>query len=342
LSHDEQFREDIIFYTGISEPKWNGIEVPVAFKQFCVSPVLGRRADTKREVRLLLPPDDSIQILQDSGAFSDSHEGRLSLEAAWDRQDAHSEKYNYSSRIAYRASYDHLVDETWVDNIRYKRRWSYAQAEDAVEETVAAARFADSRRSPNFALIQSAQGVEPSQYLRCVHKLIPFIDPSLDVLGFGGWCILGIQRKLEGVFLETIKKVIPFASAQGVKRIHIFGVVFPRVLGVLLWWSDLCGIRVSTDSTSPSLSPLWGKTGFADWRGRIQSLPVGRMGHMRLVNVCQTRQYLAQLRDTEFYREDYLIKTKPCVVCGEPVSLKATTCGDRCRKRWSRGLGKEG
>src|SRR5688572_29026822 len=112
LSHDSQGREDIAFYTGLSEKTWNGVSIPSTIRRLCISPVFGRRADSKRETRILLPPGaENICIIQDSGAFSDSHGERFSPAEAWDRQTIHAEKYGYERNVQFRVSYDQIIDE---------------------------------------------------------------------------------------------------------------------------------------------------------------------------------------------------------------------------------------
>jgi hypothetical protein len=342
LSHDSQSREDLAFYVGLSEKTWNGVSIPPSFHRLCISPVFGRRADSKRETRiLLLPGTENVGIIQDSGAFSDSHGERLSPAEAWDRQTIHAEKYGYERNVEFRVSYDRIIDESWIGGKRYKRRWSYADAQQAVDETVAAAHYTDSQRNSRFALIQSAQGVEPKQYLDCVKRIMPYVDPVRDKIGLGGFCLIGINRSYLSSFLETIRLVLPFVAGEGVKSVHLFGVCYPPALGVLLWEADKFGIQVSTDSTSPGTGPVFGKMGLGDWRQRVGQVAPQNLGYLRLINVCHVRQYLAQLRDTQYYNENLAYSTKICEVCGNAVSTKAKTCSPRCRKRKSR-IGKGG
>lgn len=328
----------VALYVGLSESKWNGYEIPASIGYACVSPISGRSANTRKENWVTVP--EGVDVIQDSGAFSDSWESRISLEAAWERQIAHSEKHGYSRQITHRASYDLLIDETWLNGKRTKKRWSYADAQEAVKVTIEASHFAAARRDKE-GLIQSAQGVEAGQYLSCVKQVIPYIDPKRDKLGLGGWCILGIRRELMPVFEETVKLVIPYAARQGIRNVHIWGVVYPPALGLLLWWADQHEISVSTDSTSPSLQVVWGHWGYAEWRKKITPISPKQIGRARAIHVCQTKHYLKDLRITPHYTSHFAAarRDRLCVMCGQPVSDKALTCGARCRKAKSRVAG---
>lgn len=325
---------DVRLYIGVGETRWNGQEIPSSIEYACVSPVSGRTARTRKENWVKIP--DGVEVIQDSGAFSDSWSTRLSFSEAWDRQSEHAEKHGYADKITHRASYDLLIDETWIDGKRSKKRWTYQDAKEAVDQTVKAAQFAAVKRDGG--LIQSAQGVEPSQYLDCVKRILPYINPETDKLGLGGWCILGIRRELMPTFYETVKRVIPFIAKQGITSIHIWGVIYPAALGGLLKWADDYDIRVSTDSTSPSLQVIWGNWGYAEWRRSIDKPPSHHAGAIRIIHACQTKHYLAHLSETEHYRSQFAAvqRDNRCVMCGKPITKKATTCSDECRKRKSR------
>lgn len=330
-------KRDIKLYIGIAETKWNGWPIPAQIEYACVSPISGRTTRSRQENWVTIPA--GVQVIQDSGAFSDSWDTRLSLSAAWDRQVAHAEKHGYGDQVTHRASYDLLIDETWQDGKRSKKRWTYEDAADAVQATIAASQFAAAKRD-NIGLIQSAQGVEPDQYLNCVQQIVPYIDPARDKLGLGGWCILGMRRELMPVFYETVQRVIPFVAQQGIKSVHIWGVIYPPALGLLLWWADQHGIEVSTDSTSPALQVVWGCWGYAEWQRPFDRIPSNMVGAARMIHACQTKHYLAALRGTEHYVSQFTGAklVHECEVCGKPITKKATTCSVRCRKRKSRGV----
>ena len=290
----------ITFYCGLNECVWNHHPVATG-SHTCVAPVYGSSEKGQRKNSVRVPADTAV--IQDSGAFSDSWSTRLSFPAALDRQIAHAEQYRYAAQITHRASYDLLIDEVWTDGNRFKRRWSVEEAERAVTETVQAARYiADHRKGLH--LIQSAQGVDAAQYLRCTEQVLDYIEPG-DWLGFGGWCIIGkMPKRMMPVFSETVTSVIPYAAQRGVKHIHIWGVIYPYALGELLWMCDQYGIEVSTDSAGPSRNPAFGQWGYGDWRDNgYQRPPPEKMGLDRARHVELTRSWLASFRSTSFYKE---------------------------------------
>lgn len=276
--------EDIRFYCGINEVDWNHHPVtpgPYA----CIAPVYGKTAETKRTSRVTVP--SSVQsVIMDSSAFVDRFEqggksDRLSFEDAKKRQIAHAYQFRYVEQVTHIASYDLLIDEKWQDGERSKQRWSEEEATYAVRETVAAAAYlAKQRRSLSgifghpVGLILSAQGVEVGQYLHCAQQLLPLLDPERDLFGLGGWCITGL---LPSLILPAFKRVmcelIPYLAREGVKRVHVWGVIFPEALAVL---SVLCaryGIIPSTDSSGPCRYPILGQWGYGSWRDNSYKTP---------------------------------------------------------------------
>jgi len=171
----------IVFYCGVNERQWNHHPVtpgPLA----CISPVYGKSVQTKQCNRVTVPSD--VAIIKDSGAFCDSFEQRLSVEAALERQVQHAERYGYAGQISHRASYDLLIDEKWEGGIRHKTRWSEQDAEIAVAITVQAAAYLTRHRHGMKAVL-SAQGVSALQYLRCSEQIVPFLEEG-DIFGLGG------------------------------------------------------------------------------------------------------------------------------------------------------------
>src|SRR5579884_4316235 len=215
------FPEAIRFYCGLGEQAYNYHPVftgPYA----CVSPIC--RTVHKKMNRVTVP--EGTLVIQDSGAFNDAcvalygHERqltlfkqyRLSLKDALKRQEQHAEAFGYADQIEARASYDVLIDETWTEPdagifLREKRRWSETEAELAVDETVAAAAFLDSHRN-GAPCILSVQGVTPRQYLRCAERVLPYLREG-DILGLGGFCILGKKPWLLPAFRDTMCLLIP-------------------------------------------------------------------------------------------------------------------------------------
>jgi hypothetical protein len=309
----------VLLYCGLNETAWNHHPVP-SFRRFMIAPVYGKseKTRTNNSVRV---PDEPEEIIQDSGAFVDSWDQRLTFLAALKRQDDHAERYRYADRIAWRVSYDLLIDEVWVDGNRTKRRWSVGQAESAVEQTVAAAKFLSEHRN-GIPLILAAQGVDAAQYLGCVEKIVPLMRAG-DTLGLGGWCIVGKRPyEMMPVFHETVDRVIPFAAKEGVKRIHIFGVCFAPALGYLLWHCAQHGIEVSTDSAGPSTRPTrktdnWG---YAEWIDRHYTRhPVETRGLERARHVDAVSAWLADFRSTVHFTPERIVDFK----MGRQIPAKA-------------------
>jgi len=292
--------KDVIdFYCGLGEQQWN--HHPVAPGRLaCVAPVYGRTLATKAVNRVVVPAD--TWVIQDSGAFSDGPGQRLSVEAALERQLEHAERFGYASRVTHRASYDWLIDEKWEGGKRFKARWTEQDAEEAVGVTIAAAVYLASHRHGGHVIL-SAQGVSARQYLYCAQQIVPLLEEG-DIFALGGWCVVGkYPAQLMPVFRETMRQVIPFLGREGVKRVHIWGVCYARALGELLWLCDEQGIRLSTDSVSPSVRPALGEWGYAEWRNpSYQRPPVGVLGLERARHVEMTPTWLHGFRQTCHYR----------------------------------------
>jgi len=288
----------IKFYCGIAERQWNHHPVvPGPFS--CIAPVYGRSERTKRTANVAVPSETAV--IQDSGAFSDGPKSRLSVEAAYDRQVAHAERFNYAAQVTHRASYDFLIDETWQDDKRSKKRWSWLDAQAAVDTTIKAAEYMTKHRETP-GLILSAQGVTPKQYFDCAVRVMDFLDPEKDMLGLGGWCITGIVKSLLPAFERTILLVIPEASRRGVKHVHVWGVIYADALGKLLWLCDQYGLTCSTDSVGPSTRPAFGSWGYADWVDRNYQRPApAERGRERARHVEAVRNWLAEFSQTQYY-----------------------------------------
>ncbi len=298
----------IRLYTGLGgETTWNRYPVtpgPYA----CIAPVYGRKKTDRNRVGGF---GSDVKIIQDSGAFSDSWADRLTFPLALKRQDNHAKGldkkgrpvfFNYESQITHRATYDLLIDEVWIAGNRFKRRWSVQDAEGAVDTTVAAAQFLHENRA-GLPLIISAQGVDAPQYLRCAERLMPFMRDG-DYFGFGGWCIIGkMPAVMMPVFRETVRLVIPFLGQEGIKHIHIWGVIYPKALGVLLWECDQWGITVSTDSVGPTTHPVFGQWGYGEWRDNTYIKPTVNVGAERARHTALTRDWLNRFRTTPNYHE---------------------------------------
>lgn len=294
---------DIVLYAGLGgETRWNGHPVAPG-SHACIAPVYGKK---RRVVNRVFVPEGT-QVIQDSGAFSDNWSERLTFPAALKRQEDHAERFQYAEKITHRATYDLLIDEVWDNGNRYKRRWSVQDAESAVDTTVAAAKWLDDHRN-GLPLIVSAQGVDAPQYLRCAQRLMPYLQ-SGDYFGFGGWCIIGkMPAQMMPVFRETVKQVIPFLGKEGIKHIHIWGVIYPRALGVLLWECDQWGMTVSTDSVGPTTHPVFGEWGYGKpaeggWRDNTYQKPANDIvGLERARHTQCTRDWLSRFRQTGYYQ----------------------------------------
>lgn len=322
---------DIEFYCGINARSW--AHHPVAAGPLaCIAPVYGARKDTKMVNTVTVPPEVKA-VLEDSSAFSDGIDERLSFQEARDRQIAHAYRFGYSDRVSHLASYDLLIDEKWVDGERCKIRWTRSEAASAVQETVKAAQYLAGQRKflrgvfgRSIGLALSAQGVEVKQYMSCVEQIVPLMEEE-DILGLGGWCITGLlPDAILPSFCEIMTEVIPYLGAKGMKRVHVWGVIFPEALGYLLYLCDQAGIQLSTDSSGPSRYPTLGQWGYGSWRDPgykkpsvLESCRVvdeqGRkapacsrgtfcQGLERAKHVQLTREWLAHFREREsgFYR----------------------------------------
>lgn len=292
-------------YCGINETVWN--HHPVAPGPYaCVAPVYGSSIETKTKNRVNIPK--GTLVIQDSGAFCDGIEDRLSFKEALERQLRHARDSEYFGRREAVASYDLLIDEKWNEGgKRRKERWSKDEAKYAVEETIEAAKYLSRNRSliedDAIALVLSCQGVTPEQYLECAKRVVPLLAPH-DILGLGGWCILGQKRSLMPIFEKTISLVVPYAALQGVERIHIWGVCYAPALGKLLWMCDKYNILLSTDSSGPQVRPCLGSWGYMGWRNNdYERPPVETRGLERKRHVEAVRDWLQRLDKTKYYAQ---------------------------------------
>jgi hypothetical protein len=164
-----------------------------------------------------------------------------------------------------------LIDEKWSEDEatdglfrRGRRRWTEAAAEAAVEDTVQAARFLAAHRN-GIPCVLSAQGITPKHYLRCVQQLVPLLQDG-DWLGLGGWCPVGkFPAQMLPVFRQTMALVLPFLGSVGIRRVHLWGVIYASALADLLWLCEQYQIALSTDSIGPQVRPALGRWGYADW-----------------------------------------------------------------------------
>lgn len=283
--------------------KWN--YHPVSPGKFaCISPVMGSSIRTKKETPVKVP--NGTIVIQDSGAFSDGINERVSFDDALNRQINHSSKFNYHHMISHRASYDLLIDEKWIDGKRQKERWNEEDARFAVKETINSAKYLVNNRNEK-DLILSAQGVTTAQYVKCCDEILPMMN-SNDIFGMGGWCVLGIKKnKLRKSFREIICEIVPRVANSGINRIHIWGVLYAPALGELLWLCDKYKIKLSTDSSGPQKRPIFGSWGYADWKDYSYEQPnVKIRGRERANHVKVVRLWLKRFRTTKYYKSPYI------------------------------------
>lgn len=243
-----------------------------------------------------IQPSQVVGLL-DSGAFSDPPHKRLTPDGALDRQMRWEQRASMAWGECFRAaglvSYDLLIDEKWIAGEKHKRRWTIAEGDQAITETVAAAHYLASQRSqvePR-RLILSCQGVDAYQYAECTAEVLKCAKPH-DWIGLGGWCIIGMKQAWMPTFWQTIRTILPQIKAAGVNHIHIFGVLFLKALGGLSWLADQHGLTVSTDSTAPMMVCTR-----ADMRRSGARMPYWRDNVRWWVNT------LANLRATPYYKE---------------------------------------
>lgn len=240
------------------------------------------------------------RVMLDSGAFTDKPERRLSPAQALVRQlrweTATAKCWNVPGwQVECLVSYDRLIDETWVNGTRHKRRWSVVAADAAVAETVDAAQYLANQRArlaPR-TLILSCQGVDAAQYLACTRAVLAHAT-TRDGIGLGGWCILGRFRSWLPTFWATCWRVLPEIAAANIRQVHIFGVLYEPALAGLLWLADAHGLRLSTDSSAPVLS-----ASYTTPAGRKKA---GARADTWEGNVAWWQQRLATLRDSPYYR----------------------------------------
>jgi len=291
--------EAIRFYCGVDDSRWNKQNVSLGNYLF-VSPINGRKEGITRVTR----PDiwwNPEEIIIDSGAFSDSLSRRVSYSDARDRQLNHAKKFNYYDFVSHIVSYDVLIDEHWSDGERKKKRWNKEDAKFAICETIKSAEWLSNNRIDGIDLVLSCQGVDIDDYMFCAKNLIGLFHEG-DIFGTGGWCIIGKNKTLFPTFSSLCDELIPFLSKNGIKRVHIFGVLYARALGKLLSVCDRNEIKLSTDSSSAHRLPISGFWGYADKRKKyIKPKTNDEMRIVRAKHANETANWLANFRETIWY-----------------------------------------
>jgi hypothetical protein len=286
-------RADCLLYVGADAQNMQGRRMNLAGRR-CFSAAYGPKSR--------FAPQEAARVvgILDSGAFSDVKGGRrlaapelaLERQLAWER--AAERWWGWPWRAEALVSYDLLIDEKATPGGgRRKERWSVRAAERAVRVTVDAAAFLAGRRdrlAPR-KLLLACQGVDAQQYAECAAGVLGHATPA-DWFGLGGWCVLGWFRSWIPVFWAAMRRTLPMVAAAGLRRVHLFGVMYQPVLGGLLWLCDRHGLGLSTDSSGPALQALW--------KDRVRA---GAYAATWEENVAEWQRRLAGLRQSPHYRE---------------------------------------
>ena len=154
------------------------------------------------------------------------------------------------------------------------------------------------------------QGVNFDQYLYCLDQILEFAEPG-DVIGFGGWCILGmpIGTKWRETFFRVIEAAAPKIQSRGIDRAHIFGSLYLPCLGGALWLCDRHKICLSVDSSRPLLDHARSNLKRSKARG----------GNWQ-ESVLWWKNSLSNLRASEHYRNPFQFQQLE-LVFGSPSAL---------------------
>jgi len=239
------------FYVSKVHDKLNGkpFHPELVTSNICLNPIYTTKILKNKHIKILL----------DSGAFQDVRSRqRLTFAKALQRQLDFEEKVGFTSEMI--VSYDRLVDEKYDKQVgQIKKRVSYKTAEKYVEETIEAAKFlVDQRKElkPR-KLLLSNQGITVNQYVRCIKEVLRFSEKE-DVIGFGGFCIIGLKPKYEPQYYAVLKETLPLIKKKGIKRIHIFGVGKFRPLVKTHLLCKRYGIEPSYDTSSYEVNSVMG------------------------------------------------------------------------------------
>lgn len=200
----------------------------------------------------------TAKVLLDSGAFQDRQkDSRVSIQAALSRQLVFEEKQGFTSELL--VSYDRLVDESEGTG-RNKKRVAHATAKKYVEETIDAAKYlADEREQLNpRRIVLSCQGTTVPQYIGCLKEILKFAEPD-DVIGFGGFCIVGQRKSLSDQFFKILGQALPLIHKKQIERVHLFGVGYFPVLVRAHVMCRKAGITASYDTSSYEFNGVLGR-----------------------------------------------------------------------------------
>jgi len=209
---------------------------------------------------------DGTLVVVDSGAFQkEDMLNRKTPEEALGRQSRLMADLAYGkpqSRFVL-VTYDMLrgVDEVIENGQRIKRRGNEETAREAVAETLkSAAYYASQRDRIHGAKIAfSAQGATPRQYVEdCVTPMLDMMKAG-DWFAFGGFCIVGMNKSLLPVFVETIDRTLPLLRRRGIERAHILGVCWHVAIEEAAALGRKHGVQMSTDSSALEIQSVHGK-----------------------------------------------------------------------------------
>lgn len=217
--------------------------------------------------------EPGTETLMDSGAFQDVADNqRLSFPAALDRQFKAEKQLGAPVRRI--VTYDRLIDEKFVNGRQVKDRWGVAEAETAVDETIAAAQYLAGMREvlDGRQIVFGCQGVTVEQYARCAAAVLEVARPG-ECFGFGGFCIVGQRprsKTADGItfldqFGQVVTRVMPMIAARGMREAHLFGVTYRPALVLAVEAAKPYGIRLSCDSSaievrSAIVGGVWSET----------------------------------------------------------------------------------
>lgn len=146
---------------------------------------------------------------------------------------------------------------------KIKARGTEETATNAVAETLRAAEYYASQRDEiRTKVVWIAQGINANQYTNdCTIPLMDFVQKG-DYFGFGGFCIIGKQRKtMLPIFYETVDKVLPVLKKKGIGRAHLLGVMVPEAVKFFVQECRKYNIVSSTDGSAPEVAGVaFGKT----------------------------------------------------------------------------------
>lgn len=256
------------------------------------------------EVKRVTPyPHNPIQYMIDSPAFHHMSKGkRVSNQEAIEEQMKAVSMVGYSPFMI--STYDDLVDEKLVHGRLIKMRVSSSEAELKVKNTVESARYYASQRNYlNSKILFAAQGIGSEQYTHCIKEILPHAQKG-DVIGYGGFCILGRQKTYIPEALHVFQDTLPLI-AQVTNRVHIYGVVTLDVLYLLSQMCDNLSIQLSTDSTVCSRAARLGEyLTLNGRRDRIVATVYDKAisENLAIWNVLMVRWLLADIKNRYKYR----------------------------------------